>query len=610
MGTRRFPPLVPRTIYRLPRTFFSVAAVASSPSIVVSFLRYTMVHLTLAQQAANAIQAAFLGYHSRFTQITRRARLRFESREWREAQGDAVERLTLYRDAVNDIVQDVRARVGGNIRNAFLWHEIKAVHTRLSEGRQDASLARTFFNSVTRRIFTTVGVDASIEYVDLVDQPELRNPAGQAPFWSYRGGRATSEVITDLFSSLPFRPEFDDLSRDAGRAARVIDRTLGSRSIEVVEVLPPIFYRGTVAYVVGRIRTAQGLVPLLFAFLHPEGGIVADAVLLHEDEVSIVFSFTRAYFHVEVDRPQLTIAFLQSIMPRKPTDELYTAIGYNKHGKTVFYRNLMRHLTDSDDCFEIAEGEPGLVMTVFALPSFNTVFKVIRDRFGQPKSTTRESVRARYDLVFVHDRVGRLADAQEFEHLEFARSRFSPALLNELLTEAASSVRIEGDRVVIRHLYTERRVTPLNLYLRNSEPQASRDAIIDYGTAIKELAAANIFTGDMLLKNFGVTRHGRVIFYDYDELCLLTDCNFRTIPTTDDPLLEMAADPWFSVTERDVFPEEFRSFFLLPGPLGEAFLGRHEDLLDVEFWRRMQARQNSGDVVEVLPYRDERRLGG
>jgi isocitrate dehydrogenase kinase/phosphatase len=564
---------------------------------------------TLANQAAHVIQAAFLAYHARFTQITRKAKARFEGREWREAQGDAVERLTLYRTMVNQTVDEVTALLGGNIRNAFLWHEIKGIHARLTEGRQDTSLARTFFNSVTRRIFTTVGVDPSIEYVDLVDQQERKVPAGQAPFWTYRGGRDTAEIVTDIFAGLPFRPEFHDLSRDAVRSAAAIDRALGGRVIASVEVLPPIFYRGTVAYVVGRVQTSDGVLPLLFAFLHPEEGIVTDAVLLHEDEVSIVFSFTRAYFHVDVDRPQLTIGFLQSIMPRKPTDELYTAIGYNKHGKTVFYRNLMHHLATTDDRFEIAEGEPGLVMTVFALPSFNTVFKVIRDRFGQPKTTTREAVRARYELVFVHDRVGRLADAQEFEHLEFARSRFSPALLRELLTEAASSVRVEGDRVIIRHLYTERRVTPLNLYLRKAEPARSRDAIVDYGAAIKELAAANIFTGDMLLKNFGVTRHGRVIFYDYDELCLLTECNFRTIPVTDDPLLEMAADPWFSVGERDVFPEEFRSFFVLPGALGEAFLQRHGDLLDVTFWRDMQAKQAGGEVVDVLPYREERRLG-
>ncbi len=563
---------------------------------------------TLAAGAARAIQSAFLAYHARFIAITRRAKTRFEAREWREGQADALERLTLYRTCVQETVTAIGEMVGGNVRNAFFWHETKSVHARLSERRLDTGLARTFFNSVTRRIFTTVGVDASIEYLDQLAEPDVRRDPVEPPFWTYRGGRGTADLLTDIFSGLPFRPEFDDQVRDAARAAAIIDQRLAGRPLEAIEVLPPIFYRGRVAYMVGRVQAGGDPVPLLVSFLHEPEGIVADAVLMDEREVSIVFSFTRSYFHVEVDRPQLTIAFLQSIMPRKPSDELYTAIGYNKHGKTMFYRNLVRHLDDTDDQFEIAEGEPGLVMTVFALPSFNTVFKVIRDRFGQPKSTTREAVRNRYELVFVHDRVGRLADAQEFEYLEFARSRFTPELLRELETEAASSLRIEGDRVIIRHLYTERRVTPLNLYLKGASPGAAVEAIVDYGAAIRELAAANIFTGDMLLKNFGVTRQGRVIFYDYDELCLLTECNFRAIPETDDPLLEMAADPWFSVGEHDVFPEEFRAFFILPGPLGEAFMHHHADLLTLEFWRDMQARQAGGELPEVLPYREERRL--
>jgi isocitrate dehydrogenase kinase/phosphatase len=453
-------------------------------------------------------------------------------------------------------------------------------------------------------------VDPNIEYLDFVRDPDDRGRHDQPGVWSFKGGRPTADIVTDLFSSLPFRPEYADLSRDAELAARVIDHELAERGapLDAIEILPPVFYRGMAAYVVGRMRAGPELVPLVFAFLHPDEGITADAVLTRPNEVSILFSYTRAYFHVDVDRPHVMIGFLRSIMPRKPVDELYTAIGYNKHGKTVFYRNLMRHLETTDDRFDIAEGEPGLVMTVFALPSFNTVFKIIRDRFGHPKSTNREQVRARYDLVFVHDRVGRLADAQEFEHLEFDRARFTPALLNELLTEAAGSVRVEGERVIIRHLYTERRVTPLNLYLKGATAEAARDAMVDYGNSIRELAAANIFTGDMLLKNFGVTRNDRVIFYDYDELCLLTDCNFRAIPETDDPLREMSAEPWFSVGERDVFPEEFRTFFVLPGPLGDAFLSRHADLLDVGFWKDMQERQLRGDIVEVLPYKPERRL--
>jgi isocitrate dehydrogenase kinase/phosphatase len=247
-------------------------------------------------------------------------------------------------------------------------------------------------------------------------------------------------------------------------------------------------------------------------------------------------------------------------------------------------------------------------MCVFALPSLNLVFKVIRDRFGFPKNIPRQAVIDRYNFVFVRDRVGRLADAQEFEHLDLPLDRFDPAVLDELLRETASSVRIEGDRVIVQHCYTERLVTPLNLFLKRAEPALARDAIIDYGNAIKDLAAANIFTGDMLLKNFGVTRHGRVIFYDYDELCLLTDCNFREIPVAQSLEDEMSGETWFSVGERDVFPEEFRPVMSLPGPLGNAFMNRHEDLLGLDFWRDMQQRQIAGEIVDVVPYREDRRL--
>ncbi|MGH7658282.1 MAG: isocitrate dehydrogenase kinase/phosphatase AceK regulatory subunit, partial [Gemmatimonadales bacterium] len=297
-----------------------------------------------------------------------------------------------------------------------------------------------------------------------------------------------------------------------------------------------------------------------------------------------------------------------TIMPQKPVDELYTALGYHKHGKTLLYRNIVRHLDLTAARFATAEGAKGLVMSVFALPSLHTVFKVIRDRFGAPKTSTRDEVREKYRLVFTHDRVGRLADAHEFEHLEFDRARFEPDVIDELRREAAGAVRVDGDRVVVRHLYTERQVTPLNIYLKDAAPGAARAAILDYGQAIKDLAAANIFTGDMLLKNFGVTRHGRVIFYDYDELCFITDCNFRDLPEPRDAVEEMAGEPWYSVGEHDVFPMEFKAFLLLPGELGEAFREAHGDLLTLEFWRRMQAQARAGAVLDVYPYPPSRRF--
>jgi len=335
---------------------------------------------------------------------------------------------------------------------------------------------------------------------------------------------------------------------------------------------------------------------------------VVDAVLLTENEASIVFSFTRSSFHVDVEAPHDVIRFLKSIMPVKRVAELYIALGYNKHGKAELYRDLVHHLQRSTDKFAIAPGDRGMVMLVFTMPSYDVVFKVIRDTFAYPKTTTRRQVMDRYQLVFKHDRAGRLVDAQEFEYLAFPRDRFSDDLLTELADGAASSVIIEDNRVIVKHLYTERRVTPLNLHLWHVDEAAARDVVLDYGQAIKDLAATNIFPGDLLLKNFGVTRHGRVIFYDYDELCLLTDCNFREMPPARDLDEELASEPWFYVGPNDIFPEEFLTFIGLQGGMRDVFLQAHRDLLGPGFWTKMQAWHKAGEVVDIFPYRPSRRL--
>jgi isocitrate dehydrogenase kinase/phosphatase len=249
-----------------------------------------------------------------------------------------------------------------------------------------------------------------------------------------------------------------------------------------------------------------------------------------------------------------------------------------------------------------------MVMIVFTLPTFDVVFKVIRDRFAYPKTATRRQVMEKYHLVFRHDRAGRLADVQEFEHLAIARERFSEELLAELAGNAADTVRI-GERIVdLQHLYTERRMAPLDLYLREVDAAAARDAVVDYGQAVKDLAASNIFPGDMLLKNFGVTRHGRVVFYDYDEICPLTDCHFLELPPPRDFDEEFGSEPWFYVGPNDVFPEEFRSFLGLTADQLDAFLEAHADLLTVGSWREIQARHRAGEQIEIIPYRPGRRL--
>ena len=564
-----------------------------------------------AGRAAEAVAAGFELYGRRFRQITGRAPTRFERREWHAVRQDAAERIRLYERVVARVAAAARRALGPRADGREAWAAMKAAYAARVAGRPDAEIAATFFNSITRRVRATVGVDPGIEFV-AADDAALGGGAGAPPFATYPGGDSLRDLMERILRGLPFAAAFEDLAWDAHHAAAALEAHLARAGLPRVaaaaEVLRPVFYRNKGAYVVGRLLVGPTAVPLVLALLHPARGVVVDAVLPTSDEASIVFGFTRAYFHVALERPAAAVAFLSSIMPLKHVDELYTAVGQKKHGKTELFRALQRHLERPDAVFEPAVGDKGLVMTVFALPSFGLVFKVIRDIFGPAKNVTRRAVVDGYHLVFAHDRVGRLADAQEYESLEFPRARFAPGVLDELLRDAPSAIEVHGDRVTVRHCYTERLVTPLNLFLARAAPAAARDAILDYGHAVKDMAAANIFAGDLLLKNFGVTRHGRVIFYDYDELCLLTDCRFRALPEPRTAEDELAAEPWFYVGDRDVFPEEFLPFVLPPGVLRDVFLSAHRDLLTVAWWTDMQERQRAGELVDFMPYRPERRL--
>jgi isocitrate dehydrogenase kinase/phosphatase len=558
----------------------------------------------IGNRAVEAIHAAYDRYQRGFEEITQRARERFERRDWLGAQADATERLALYRIHVDGAVADVHDILQDAVMERTLWAAMRARHEVGARSRPDAELAQTFFNSVTRRVFSTVGVDSAIEYLEPTDPPI--EPGGPPLLDRDVVDAVDAALVRRILDRFAWSVPYASPERDAAAVARIIGETLDSmpaRGPLTVDVVRPVFYRNKGAYVVGRLRRGGMTLPLVLPLLNSERGIVVDAVLLTPNEASIVFGFSWSYFRVDVTRPRELVDFLSSIMPLKRIDELYNGIGYNKHGKTELFRSLMTYLRYPDARFAFAEGDEGMVMAVFTLPAFNLVFKIIKDSFGAPKNTTRQAVMDKYHFVFVRDRVGRLADAQEFEHLEFPRRCFPEELLSYLVSVAGKTVRVEGDRVIVRHVYTERRVTPLNLYLREADPAAAREAVIEYGNAIKDLAAADIFTGDMLLKNFGVTRNGRVICYDYDELCLLSECRFRRIPPPTTYEDELAAEPWFSVAENDVFPEEFHAFLVPPGELRDAFLHAHGDLLDLAFWHGVQQRLATGEVVDVFPYR-------
>jgi len=567
---------------------------------------------SIAAQGAERIHAAYQRYERAHSELTSRARERFERRDWHAAQADAEARLELYARAIAELLAELEALLGADLARDGLWREIKRAFTVHLAEMTNAELEQTFFNSATRRIFSTVGVNPEIEYTS-AESASVAHDGPQEVWRRYpHDGDLVGLTRRLLADARPGRA-WRDAATDATLVAQRIDAALRARfgdgSLDAIECLAPTFYRNKGAYRIGRIRRGAEIVPLVLPLLHDTGGVFVDAVLTEPNDVSIVFSFTRSYFLVDTSCPRDLIAFLKSILPRKPIAELYTSLGFNKHGKTELYRSLMRHLARHDDAFVVAPGDPGMVMLVFTLPGFDMVFKVIQDRFAPPKTNTRRDVMERYRLVFGHDRVGRLIDAQEFEHLEFARGRFADDLLERLLAHAGRSVELRGDEVVLRHLYAERRVTPLNLYLRSVDATESRRAVVDYGNAIKELAAANIFPGDFLLKNFGVTRHGRVVFYDYDELCLLHDCRFRTLPAPRTPEEDLAAEPWFTAAENDIFPEEFRKFLGLTGELRATFERHHGDLFTVEFWRELQERHRRGELLDVFPYPASRRLG-
>lgn len=563
----------------------------------------------MTNAAAAIIKEAFLAYQEAFGVLTRRAPQHFAGRDWSAAQRDTVERLELYRHSVDATLADLERAVGPAAPERRGLAGLKERYASLLVDRSDRELAGTFFNSVTRRLFRTSGVDPSLEFVGS-DFDHIPVPSALA-YERHARGSATSDLVGRLLRRARLLAPWADLEKDSRAVTERIESAIGRwpGGLLAADVVPAPFYRGKGAYLVGRLcGRADRQLPLVLALLNDTDGVRVDAVLLDEDSASIVFGFTRAYFAVEAGCISALVAFLKSIMPGKRLAELYTALGYNKHGKTELFRDLMEHLGSSDGRFEPAPGERGMVMAVFTLPSFDLVFKVIRDRFPEPKAITREGVMEKYGLVFRHDRAGRLIDAQEFEHLRFPRSRFSAPVLEELLASAASSVTASDDQLDIGHVYVERRLVPLNLYVAEASPGEARAAVVDYGQAIRDLAATNIFPGDVLLKNFGVTRHGRVVFYDYDELALITDCRFRRLPAPRDDEEELAAEPWFYVGPSDVFPEEFEHFLGLRPPLLAAFRQAHGELLTAQYWQQMQARLAGGEIVDIFPYRTDQRL--
>jgi isocitrate dehydrogenase kinase/phosphatase len=561
------------------------------------------------RQVAQTILDGFAAYRHQFINITLGARSRFEEQAWRDVQKAAQERIDLYEDAVQALHRTLSERVGYEYLTHEIWTETRRNYVVLIQERTDPELCETFFNSIYCDIFKHQNINDDTAFLNSWFGDQGVNATGQVDiFMQYTFADTLSEVCDRLLIDYAFKVGWADQAAAKQQMMAGIDEAVPGEFFtdesSRLELLKPVFYRKKGAYLVGRLVSDQGLYPIVFALMHrKDTGVELDAVISEPEDVSVVFSFTRSYFMVDVPIPSDFVRFLQTLMPVKQKHELYSAIGFYKHGKTEFVRLFNRHLVESNDEFMIAPGIKGLVMSVFTLPSFEIVFKLIKDKFGPSKNVTRQTVLDKYHLVKVHDRVGRMADTQEFSNLSLPLERFHSACLKELLELCGNSVSIEGDQVVIKHLYTERRMTPLNIYLEACSDEERLAALDEYGQAIKQLAAANIFPGDMLLKNFGVTRHGRVVFYDYDEISYLTEVNFRKIPEPQTYEQEMASEPWYTIAAEDVFPEEFATFLFPSVQIRKEFAKLHGDLFEADYWKGLQERIQEGQMMEFFPYK-------
>ncbi len=560
------------------------------------------------QRAAELIRDDFDKFHAEFKSLTRKASDIFANRDWSEGQQLASTRLDLYKHYVSRAEESIQEILQSNFQDHATWRILKLKFAELVAKRRDGPIVESFFNSVLRKLFINEGIDEEIEFIDFQRKVLQTNPKEPIYKRFYLGSDNLETIWSRIIQSYEFHFHFSDLEGDIERIAtairnQVVERFGRMEEVDQMDMIRSVFYRNKGAYLVGKITKGNIQIPIVLPLVHFDDGVKIDGVLFQKNEISIVFSFTRSYFLVDSESPVDLIHFLRPLMRHKNMSELYASIGYNRHSKTVFLKELYRHLHVSDDRYVPAPGVKGMVMVVFTLPGFNVVFKLIRDRFGPTKNFGRQHVIDCYRLVFMHDRVGRLADAMEYEYLEFEKARISEETLHELLVECSETCYVEGDKVVIKHLFTERKLIPLNLYLEMVDEEKGKEVVIDYGNAVRELAAANIFPGDLLLKNFGVTRHGRVVFYDYDELCFLDQVNFRTIPPPRNPEQEYSGEAWYTAEENDVFPEEFAAFMVPRGPLKNAFMEHHADLFTAKFWREMQELHKQGQVADFFPYK-------
>jgi len=574
----------------------------------------------IASKLARSVFAGFEAMFSQFLNITLGAQSRFEQRQYHSVQSAMRERLQVYEREVKNVSEAVRVIAYAELTCPQTWQLAKNIYGDMVQNHENKPIAHTFFNST----FGAIWDDKKIRTVHLFVlkakyRSEPRSYESLVSRVSLHNG--FNNAVKTLITNQVFRVPFSHLERDVATLQSTLMQGAKQQCKQVYELINlndgyieyanSLFFRNKACYLIGRCIAKNGdNMPFAIAILNTDEGLKLDAVMMGADQLSLLFGFARTYFMVDTDKPARYVDYLSVLMPHKQRFELFNAIGFIKHAKTEFYRHKVDTTKNSPANFKYvkAPGTPGMVMLVFTIEGLDYVYKVIKDKFSAPKTATKAQVIDKYNFVKQADRVGRLVDTHEFRYLAFDLSRFSDELLEQMKSQIGSSIVISGKALILKHVYVERKMTPLNLYINQCDNKTLERVMHDYGKAIKELAGANIFPGDMLMKNFGVTRWGRVVFYDFDEICPLTDCNFRDVPQTQNALEELSSNSYFDIAENDIFPSQFKVFFSANDIAFNYFNNEHSNLFLATFWQSCQQQVHNGYLPDVYPYKQSWRF--
>jgi len=577
---------------------------------------------------ARKILSGFEQHYQNIKSASIEAKRCFEKKEWMKIESDSKLRLNFYDEQVDvfckNLSSELKKKTLYGAKDEYnepthiekfdseFWKKTKLMYIELITDHRQPELAETFYNSVFCRIFSRSFYNnqfiftkpcVSLNYIDM-DEPVIDS--------YFVEDKQLKNAFKSILHSYGFNCQLGNLDEDIKRLEEQLFMQIPRLSSEVfeIQVISTPFIRGKCAYIAGKIVSQlHSDTPILIALLNDDKkGLYVDSLLTDRGSISIVFSFSRSYFFITTDYPSAIVEFLKELLPGKTRAVLYSAIGLHKQGKTLLYRHFLKYSKVTSEKLIIAPGIKGMVMSVFTFPMYPYVFKIINDKFAPPKMGTKEMVKDRYYFVKNHVRVGRLADTWEFSNVAFPIKDIDDALLTELKKKAGSNIEIEGELLIIKHMYIENKMTPLNMYLETANKEQQAHIIQDYGKAIDELINSNIFPGDMLTKNFGVTRQNRVVFYDYDEITLMSTPVFKKIPKSRSYEEEMASEPWYYVGQNDVFPEEFK-YFMLPNKfMKETFNNHYKKLLDADYWISIQEKIQENGVMDYYPYGSEKRM--